>query len=80
MLMFVSVLIFPLLSLIKALVNVHGNVVCKEKCDSSVSITLLRLAEKHTEEKAVSLTDESNGFVFQDIIPGKYRLEVQCHC
>lgn len=64
-------------SVIKALVNVLGTIACKEKCGPSVSVTLLRLAGKRTEErKTVSLTDSSSEFLFSDVIPGKYRLEV----
>lgn len=64
-------------SVIKALVNVLGTVACKEKCGPSVSVTLLRLARKRTEErKTVSLTDSSSEFLFSNVIPGKYRLEV----
>lgn len=62
----------------KALVNVLGSVTCKEKCGPSVSVTLVRLAGKRNEErKSVSLTDESNEFLFPNVLPGKYRLEVQ---
>jgi hypothetical protein len=63
----------------KVLVNVHGSVTCKEKCGPSVSIALVRLAGKHTEErKSVSLTNDSDEFLFQNVAPGKYRLEVKC--
>ncbi|XP_050236465.1 uncharacterized protein LOC126686455 [Mercurialis annua] len=62
----------------QALVNVLGSVTCKETCGSSVSVTLLKLAAKHTEErKSIMLTDESNEFLFPDVLPGKYRLEVK---
>ncbi|PON61743.1 Glucoamylase, starch-binding [Parasponia andersonii] len=62
----------------QALVNILGSVACKEKCSSSVSVTLLRLADKRNKEtKAVSLTDDSNKFLFSNVIPGKYRLEVK---
>ncbi|KAF3436558.1 hypothetical protein FNV43_RR23650 [Rhamnella rubrinervis] len=62
----------------QALVNVRGAVICKEKCGPSVSVTLLRLADKHNEgRKTVSLTNESSEFLFTDVIPGKYRLEVK---
>ncbi|KAL4602871.1 hypothetical protein ACB092_10G084400 [Castanea dentata] len=62
----------------QALVNVLGTIACKEKCGPSVSVTLLRLAGRRTEErKAVSLTDSSSEFLFTDVIPGKYRLEVK---
>lgn len=66
--------------MIKALVNVHGTVVCKEKCGASISVTLVRLTGKHNERrKIVSLTEERSQFHFPDVLPGKYRLEVGCH-
>jgi len=59
------------------LVNVRGAVVCKEKCDPSVSVTLVKQADKRNEErKTISLTSERSEFLFSDVIPGKYRLEV----
>ncbi|XWS31841.1 hypothetical protein CRYUN_Cryun23aG0110800 [Craigia yunnanensis] len=62
----------------QALVNVLGTVVCKEKCGASVSVTLVRLGGKGNEGgKIVSLTDESSQFLFPDVLPGKYRLEVK---
>ncbi|XP_022770793.1 nodal modulator 1 isoform X1 [Durio zibethinus] len=62
----------------QALVNVLGTVVCKEKCGASVSVTLVRLGGKHKEgRKIMSLTDESSQFLFPDVLPGKYRLEVK---
>lgn len=65
------------MSIIKALVNILGTVACKEKCGPSISVTLLRLADKRNEvRKTVSMTEGSNKFAFSDIIPGKYRLEV----
>lgn len=64
--------------IIKALVNILGSVTCKERCGSSVSITFQRLAGNHiSEKKTISLTDESNAFQIQDVMPGKYRIEVQ---
>lgn len=66
---------FPL---IKALVTVSGTVACKEKCGTSVSVTLSSLGGKHNEErKTISLTDESSEFLFRNVIPGKYRFEVE---
>ncbi|KAJ8770791.1 hypothetical protein K2173_021438 [Erythroxylum novogranatense] len=61
----------------QALVNVIGSVNCKEKCGPSVSVTLLSLSGKDKERKSVSLTDASDEFVFPNILPGKYRLEVK---
>lgn len=59
------------------MVNIHGNVVCKEKCGSSVSVSLTRHANNRYEErKMVELTDESSEFSFPKVFPGKYRLEV----
>lgn len=57
--------------------NVRGSVACKEDCDPSVSVTLVRLAGKgYDEKKTVSLA-ESKEFEFLDVLPGKYRLEVK---
>ncbi|XP_031274126.1 nodal modulator 1 [Pistacia vera] len=64
----------------QALVNVLGTVACKERCGPLVTVTLMRLGQKQNEEKdrkTVSLTDDSNQFLFRDILPGKYRLEVK---
>lgn len=59
--------------------NVLGEVLCKEKCGSSVSVTLVRLGGKSKEErKPVYLTDESSAFMFTNVLPGKHRLEVLC--
>ncbi|CAI9288723.1 unnamed protein product [Lactuca saligna] len=69
----------PLLSLkfYQAQVNVHGSVTCKEKCDSSVSVALVRLdAKSHEEKLTVGLTDQSSEFLFENVLPGKYALEV----
>ncbi|KAJ7973082.1 Carbohydrate-binding-like fold [Quillaja saponaria] len=62
----------------QALVNIFGTVAFKENCGPSVSVTLVRLADKYNEErKAVTLTDESREFIFPEVFPGKYRLEVK---
>ncbi|XVF72762.1 hypothetical protein PTKIN_Ptkin12aG0146400 [Pterospermum kingtungense] len=62
----------------QALVNVLGTVVCKEKCGASVSVTLVTLGGKHKEgRKIASLTDESSQFMFSNVLPGTYRLEVK---
>ncbi|XAR61425.1 hypothetical protein NMG60_11035120 [Bertholletia excelsa] len=62
----------------QAQVNVLGDVVCKEKCGSSVSVTLERLGSKSKEEKKiVYLNGKSNQFSFPNVFPGKYRLEVK---
>ncbi|KAF2325064.1 hypothetical protein GH714_022546 [Hevea brasiliensis] len=62
----------------QALVNVLGSVTCKERCGSSVSVSLVRLPGNHNEErKSISLTDESDEFLFPNVLPGKYRLEVK---
>ncbi|CAM8928070.1 unnamed protein product [Rhodiola kirilowii] len=62
----------------QALVNIHGTVVCKEDCGSSVSITLIKQAAmKNEENTTISLADHSNTFAFTDVYPGKYRLEVK---
>ncbi|XP_019421865.1 PREDICTED: nodal modulator 1-like isoform X4 [Lupinus angustifolius] len=62
----------------QTLVNIHGAVTCKEKCGPSVSVTLVRQANKHNEERrTIRLSTESSEFHFSDVIPGKYRLEVK---
>ncbi|XP_030454773.2 uncharacterized protein LOC115676056 [Syzygium oleosum] len=62
----------------QALVNLYGHVECKEKCGPSVSITLTRMAGKRDEEKkTVSLTDDNSEFLFANVFPGKYKLEVR---
>ncbi|KAL9239761.1 hypothetical protein vseg_014053 [Gypsophila vaccaria] len=60
----------------QAQVNVRGKVLCKEKCGSSVSITLLSLGAKGNRD-SIRLTDESNEFTFPRVFPGKYRLEAK---
>ncbi|KAI7745608.1 hypothetical protein M8C21_033454 [Ambrosia artemisiifolia] len=70
----------PLLSLkfYQAQVNVAGLVTCKGKCDSSVSVDLVRLDAKVKEKRqTVGLTDQSSEFLFQNVLPGKYKLEVK---
>lgn len=59
----------------QAQVNIHGEVVCKEKCSSSVSITLVRLGMRSNRERTVRL-DTNNKFTFSNVFPGKYRIEV----
>lgn len=69
----------PLLNVefLQAQVNVLGTVACKEKCDKYVSVTLTRVAGKSKEErKTVGVTDGSGEFIFRNVFPGKYRLEV----
>ncbi|KAL6978261.1 hypothetical protein U1Q18_019929 [Sarracenia purpurea var. burkii] len=62
----------------QAQVNVLGVVTCMEKCGSFVSVTLVRLGKKSKEEiKTIYLTDESSEFLFPNVLPGKYRLEVK---
>ncbi|XP_021744068.1 nodal modulator 1-like [Chenopodium quinoa] len=60
----------------QAQVKIHGEVVCKERCGSSISITLVRLG-KSNKGRTVRLTDEHNKFTFLDVFPGKYRVEVK---
>lgn len=61
----------------KAQVSIHGSVVCKEKCGSSVSLTLLRLDGRNKDDKkTIGLANESNEFFFSNVLPGKYRVEV----
>lgn len=57
--------------------NVLGEVLCKETCGSSVSVTLVRVGRRE-DRKPVYLTDESSAFLFTNVLPGKYRFEVLC--
>lgn len=62
----------------QALVNIRGAVSCKEKCGPFVSVTLVKQVDRRNEErKTISLTTESSEFLFSDVIPGKYKLEVK---
>lgn len=73
----VKFLLITLFFFLKAQVSIHGSVVCKERCDSSVSLTLLRLDGKSKDEKkTIGLANESNEFFFSNVLPGKYRVEV----
>ncbi|CAL5423309.1 unnamed protein product [Camellia sinensis] len=61
-----------------AQVNVLGEVACKEKCGSSVSVTFVRLDGKSKEErKTVYLTDESSEFLFPMFSLGNTSLRVK---
>ncbi|KAK9086282.1 hypothetical protein Syun_028676 [Stephania yunnanensis] len=60
----------------QAQVNIYGTVFCKERCDSSVSISLVRPSGKiKSERRTVSLSDGNNDFMFPKVFPGKYMLE-----
>ncbi|XP_027099594.2 uncharacterized protein [Coffea arabica] len=62
----------------QAQVNLHGSVVCKGNCGSSISVTLVKLGGKGKEErKTSSLTGQSDEFKFLNVLPGKYRVEVK---
>ncbi|KAF5820309.1 putative carboxypeptidase-like, regulatory domain superfamily, immunoglobulin-like protein [Helianthus annuus] len=72
----------PLLSpkFYQAQVNVGGSVTCKENCDASVSVDLVRFGAKRNEERqtvGLTLTDQSSEFLFENVLPGKYKLEVK---
>ncbi|KAG9154178.1 hypothetical protein Leryth_000653 [Lithospermum erythrorhizon] len=69
----------PLLDLkfYQAQVNVRGSVDCKEKCGSSVSISLLRLDGKSKERETIRLSDQSSEFLFSNVLPGRYKIEVK---
>lgn len=63
---------------IQALVDIRGSVICKEGCDSSVSISLTSLAVRGSEKlKSLSSTNESSDFIFEKVLPGPWRLEVK---
>ncbi|KAK9084360.1 hypothetical protein Scep_030831 [Stephania cephalantha] len=62
----------------QAQVNIYGTVFCKERCDSSVSISLVRPSGKiKSERRTVSLSDGNNDFMFPKVFPGKYMLEIK---
>lgn len=62
----------------QAQVNIYGTVLCKDKCGSSVSVSLLRSSNKNEAERVtVRLNDASNEFMFSNISPGNYILEVK---
>lgn len=64
----------------QALVDIHGTVLCKEKCDPSISISLLTLVGRSRKERSTfTLTHESSDFRFPKVSPGKYWLEVSCY-
>ncbi|KAL5700275.1 hypothetical protein ACHQM5_025742 [Ranunculus cassubicifolius] len=62
----------------QAQVNIYGTVLCKDKCGTSVSVSLVSSSSKNrAETRVVSLTDETSDFMFPDVFPGKYVLEVK---
>ncbi|XP_051142719.1 uncharacterized protein LOC127259427 isoform X2 [Andrographis paniculata] len=64
----------------QAQVSIHGSVVCKDKCGSSVSVTLVRLDDKSKEERrTISSSEQISKFSFTNILPGKYKIEVKNH-
>ncbi|KAK8947068.1 hypothetical protein KSP39_PZI007206 [Platanthera zijinensis] len=70
----------PLLDLefFEAQVNIHGTVLCKEKCSSSVVVSLARLVgESEQDRKMITLNNEGGDFIFPMIFPGKYLLMVK---
>lgn len=61
----------------QAQVDIHGTVVCKDACGSSVHVSLSRLLnDGKQEQKTIDLSHENSDFVFAKVLPGKYRLEV----
>ncbi|KAL4202422.1 hypothetical protein AMTRI_Chr02g263630 [Amborella trichopoda] len=62
----------------QAQVNIHGTVVCKEKCRPRVFISLVSVGGRNSgERKTIFLGDESSNFMFPKVLPGKYHLEVK---
>ncbi|XP_031497491.1 uncharacterized protein LOC116262346 [Nymphaea colorata] len=59
----------------QAQVNILGAVICKEQCSKSVFVSLTSLLSK--EMRTVVLGDGSSEFVFPNVLPGKYRLQVK---
>lgn len=62
---------------LQAQVNIHGTVVCMDKCGPSVSVSLFRSDGMESDEKTISLSHESCDFVFSNVLPGKYQLQVK---
>lgn len=71
-----SISVFPLCK--QSQVNVHGKILCKEKCNQNILILLVRLAGgvEH-ETKTTSLEQDNVNFMFTKVFPGKYHLEVK---
>ncbi|KAJ3691869.1 hypothetical protein LUZ61_021033 [Rhynchospora tenuis] len=58
-------------------VSIHGEIICKEKCSSDVSLSLVRLTGGSVQDrKMFKLGSDSGAFVFSKVLPGKYILEV----
>nr|CAD1833216.1 unnamed protein product [Ananas comosus var. bracteatus] len=59
-------------------VNIGGKVICKEKCNPNISLSLVRVAgEVNQESKTTTLSHESSDFMFTKVFPGKYQLEIK---
>ncbi|CAA7388395.1 unnamed protein product [Spirodela intermedia] len=66
------------LEFLQAQVNIYGNVVCKDKCSPSISITLSRSDDMGLDEKrTIFLSQESCDFIFPKVFPGKYQIQVK---
>ncbi|KAJ4775918.1 Nodal modulator 1 [Rhynchospora pubera] len=58
-------------------VSIHGEIICKEKCSSDVSLSLVRLTGGSVQDRKIfKLGSDSGAFVFSKVLPGKYILEV----
>ncbi|WOL10268.1 nodal modulator 1 [Canna indica] len=70
----------PLLNVefFQAQVNIHGNVLCKERCNPDISVSLVSILGDSTQEKeTIALKHESCDFTFTKVFPGKYLIEVK---
>ncbi|XP_072975145.1 uncharacterized protein [Typha angustifolia] len=70
----------PLLSVefFQSQVNIHGKVLCKEKCSQNISLSLVRLVGGiKQEKKMITLNHEGSDFMFTNVFPGKYQLEIK---
>eukprot|EP01018_Ginkgo_biloba_P008909 Gb_02734 [translate_table: standard] len=62
----------------QALVDIRGSVICKETCSSLVSILLTSVDVKASKGiRSINLSNESNDFMFEKVLPGAYRLEIK---
>ncbi|KAJ3676057.1 hypothetical protein LUZ60_003469 [Juncus effusus] len=58
-------------------VSIFGEVICKEKCGTDISLTLVRAGGSVKERKTVKLGKDGRNFAFSKVLPGKYTLEIK---
>ncbi|CAA6653957.1 unnamed protein product [Spirodela intermedia] len=65
------------LEFLQAQVNIYGNVVCKDKCSPSISITLSRSDDMGLDEKrTIFLSQESCDFIFPKVFPASIKFSM----